>query len=140
MSLQKNTVLPLRIESLSSDGNGVGRVDGQAVFVPGCAVGDEIRARIVKDCGRYAFAIVEELCRPGSGRVTPDCPVCVPCGGCCFRHLDYETEAHAKEGFVVDAFRRLGGFEALPVLPLLTGPLTDRYRNQSIGISAKEDD
>ena len=129
MSLQKNTVLPLRIESLSSDGNGVGRVDGQAVFVPGCAVGDEIRARIVKDCGRYAFAIVEELCRPGSGRVTPDCPVCVPCGGCCFRHLDYATECRAKEGFVRDAFARIGGVD-LSVEPILPAPSPLRYRNK----------
>ena len=126
----KNTLARLVIESLSSDGSGVGRLDGKAVFVPATAPGDEITVRIVKDMGRYAFGIVEELHRSGPGHIQPDCPVYRPCGGCCFRHLDYETEAHAKEGFVTDAFRRLGGFEDLPVLPLLTGPLTDRYRNK----------
>ena len=126
----KNTLARLVIESLSSDGSGVGRLDGKAVFVPATAPGDEITVRIVKDMGRYAFGIVEELHRSGPGHIQPDCPVYRPCGGCCFRHLDYETEAHAKEGFVADAFRRLGGFEDLPVLPLLTGPLTDRYRNK----------
>lgn len=126
----KNTLARLVIESLSSDGSGVGRLDGKAVFVPATAPDDEITVRIVKDMGRYAFGIVEELHRSGPGHIQPDCPVYRPCGGCCFRHLDYETEAHAKEGFVADAFRRLGGFEDLPVLPLLTGPLTDRYRNK----------
>ncbi len=126
----KNTLARLVIESLSSDGSGVGRLDGKAVFVPATAPDDEITVRIVKDMGRYAFGIVEELHRSGPGHIQPDCPVYRPCGGCCFRHLDYETEAYAKEGFVADAFRRLGGFEDLPVLPLLTGPLTDRYRNK----------
>ena len=126
----KNTLARLSIESLSSDGSGVGRMDGKAVFVPATAPGDEVTVKIVKDMGRYAFGIVEELHVPGPGHIQPDCPVYRPCGGCCFRHLDYETEAQAKEGFVADAFRRLGGFDALPVLPLLTGPLTDRYRNK----------
>ena len=129
MSLRKNTVVPLEIESLSSDGNGVGRVDGQAVFVPGCAVGDRIQARIVKDCGRYAFAIVDELLQAGPGRVEPDCPVCGPCGGCCFRHLDYAAECRAKEGFVQDAFTRIGGFD-LTVEPILPAPSPLRYRNK----------
>ena len=126
----KNTLARLSIESLSSDGSGVGRMDGKAVFVPATAPGDEVTVKIVKDMGRYAFGIVEELHVPGPGHIQPDCPVYRPCGGCCFRHLDYQTEAQAKEGFVADAFRRLGGFDALPVLPLLTGPLTDRYRNK----------
>ena len=129
MSVRKNAVIPLRIESLSSDGNGVGRAEGQAIFVPGCAVGDEILARIVKDCGRYAFAIVEELRHPGPGRVPPDCPVSTRCGGCCFRHLDYGTECKAKEGFVQDAFTRIGGMD-LAVEPILPAPSPLRYRNK----------
>ena len=34
MPLKKNQIIPLSIESLSSDGNGVGHFAGQAVFVP----------------------------------------------------------------------------------------------------------
>ena len=62
MPLQKNQILTLRIERLSSDGSGVAHsADGEAVFVPGTAPGDEARVRIVKDCGRYAFGILAEL-------------------------------------------------------------------------------
>ena len=60
MPLQKNQILTLRIERLSSDGSGVAHsADGEAVFVPGTAPGDEARVRIVKDCGRYAFGILD---------------------------------------------------------------------------------
>ena len=49
MPLQKNQILTLRIERLSSDGSGVAHsADGEAVFVPGTAPGDEARVRIVK--------------------------------------------------------------------------------------------
>lgn len=53
MPLQKNQVLTLTIERLSNDGSGVAHSpDGEAVFVPGTAPGDEADIRIVKDCGR----------------------------------------------------------------------------------------
>ena len=130
MPLQKNQILILRIERLSSDGSGVAHsADGEAVFVPGTAPGDEARVRIVKDCGRYAFGILDELLTPSPDRVPVDCPVAGPCGGCSLRHLDYAAELRAKQESVLDAFRRIGGLE-VPVLDILPSPEVDRYRNK----------
>ena len=130
MPLQKNQILTLRIERLSSDGSGVAHsADGEAVFVPGTAPGDEARVRIVKDCGRYAFGILDELLTPSPDRVPVDCPVAGPCGGCSLRHLDYAAELCAKQESVLDAFRRIGGLE-VPVLDILPSPEVDRYRNK----------
>ena len=130
MPLQKNQILTLRIERLSSDGSGVAHsADGEAVFVPGTAPGDEARVRIVKDCGRYAFGILDELLTPSPDRIPVDCPVAGPCGGCSLRHLDYAAELRAKQESVLDAFRRIGGLE-VPVLDILPSPDVDRYRNK----------
>ena len=130
MPLQKNQILTLRIERLSSDGSGVAHsADGEAVFVPGTAPGDEARVRIVKDCGRYAFGILDELLTPSPDRVPVDCLVAGPCGGCSLRHLDYAAELRAKQESVLDAFRRIGGLE-VPVLDILPSPEVDRYRNK----------
>lgn len=130
MPLQKNQILTLRIERLSSDGSGVAHsADGEAVFVPGTAPGDEARVRIVKDCGRYAFGILDELLTPSPDRIPVDCPVAGPCGGCSLRHLDYAAELRAKQESVLDAFRRIGGLE-VPVLNILPSPDVDRYRNK----------
>ena len=130
MPLQKNQILTLRIERLSSDGSGVAHsADGEAVFVPGTAPGDEARVRIVKDCGRYAFGILDELLTPSADRIPVDCPVAGPCGGCSLRHLDYTAELRAKQESVLDAFRRIGGLE-VPVLDILPSPEVDRYRNK----------
>ena len=130
MPLQKNQILTLRIERLSSDGSGVAHsADGEAVFVPGTAPGDEARVRIVKDCGRYAFGILDELLTPSPDRIPVDCAVAGPCGGCSLRHLDYTAELRAKQENVTDAFRRIGGLD-VPVLDICPSPEVDRYRNK----------
>lgn len=129
MPLQKNQVIPLSIESLSSDGNGVGHFEGQAVFVPATAPGDMLKVRIVKPLARYAFGKVEELLEKGPGRVDPDCPSFGPCGGCSLRHLSYTAECDAKTAFVREAFARIGGLD-IPVLPIVPAPDPLRYRNK----------
>ena len=130
MPLQKNQVLTLTIERLSNDGSGVAHSpDGEAVFVPGTAPGDEADIRIVKDCGRYAFGILDTLRTPSPDRIPVDCAVAGPCGGCSLRHLDYAAELRAKQENVTDAFRRIGGLD-VPVLDALPSPEVDRYRNK----------
>ena len=79
--LQKNQLIPLEIQSVTSEGSGVGRYEGMAVFVPGTAPGDRLTARVVKVLSSYCYGIVEELLEPGPGRVEPACPVCRRCGG-----------------------------------------------------------
>ena len=129
MPLQKNQIITLPIERLSGDGSGVGHWEGEAVFVPGTAPGDLIRARVVKDCRRYAFGIVESVEVPSPDRIPADCPVAGPCGGCSLRHLRYAAELQAKQDAVADAFRRIGGLE-VEVEPILPSPEVDRYRNK----------
>ena len=130
MPLQKNQILTLRIERLSSDGSGVAHSpDGETVFVPGAAPGDEADVRIVKDCKRYAFGILDHLRTPSPDRIPVDCTVAGPCGGCSLRHLDYTAELRAKQENVTDAFRRIGGLD-VPVLDICPSPEVDRYRNK----------
>ena len=130
MPLQKNQILTLRIERLSSDGSGVAHSpDGETVFVPGAAPGDEADVRIVKDCKRYAFGILDHLRTPSPDRIPVDCAVAGPCGGCSLRHLDYTAELRAKQENVTNAFRRIGGLD-VPVLDICPSPEVDRYRNK----------
>ena len=130
MPLQKNQILTLCIERLSSDGRAEAHSpDGETVFVPGAAPGDEADVRIVKDCKRYAFGILDHLRTPSPDRIPVDCAVAGPCGGCSLRHLDYTAELRAKQENVTDAFRRIGGLD-VPVLDICPSPEVDRYRNK----------
>lgn len=129
MPLIKNQTITLEIESISSDGNGVGRYDGQVVFVPYTAAGDVADVKIVKTTKSLAYGIIEKLITAGEGRITPDCPIFGTCGGCSFRHLSYEAELKAKTDFVKDALFRIGGLD-LPILSILPSPDINHYRNK----------
>lgn len=130
MPYHKNQIIPLQIDSISSDGSGVGRHEGKVIFVPNTAVGDVLQVQILKDTKTHAFARVHQIVTPGEGRVKPDCPISATCGGCSFRHLSYEAELAAKRGFVQDALQRIGHLD-IEVPPVLPSPAQNRYRNKA---------
>ncbi|MEG0878450.1 MAG: TRAM domain-containing protein, partial [Oscillospiraceae bacterium] len=107
MPFYKNQIITLKILSLSSDGSGVGKYDGQAVFVPFTAPGDELLVKIVKPCQTYAFGIIEKILNKSKARIEPDCAFFGKCGGCALRHISYESELIEKRGFVYDSMLRL---------------------------------
>ncbi|NLC79377.1 MAG: 23S rRNA (uracil(1939)-C(5))-methyltransferase RlmD [Ruminococcaceae bacterium] len=127
--LKKNDIISLRIENLSSDGNGVGHHEGFAVFVPFSTVGDLLSVRIAKLQKSYAFGIAERVLEPSADRIPVDCPHFKQCGGCTFRHISYDAEKQAKRVFVKDALLRLGGID-INVEETLSSPNPDRYRNK----------
>lgn len=126
----KNELIPLTITGMTAEGNGVGKYEGEAVFVPDTAVGDEIICKIVKPLKRYAFGIIDTLKTPSPDRIPPDCSVAKPCGGCLFRHLNYDAELKIKDNLVRDAFTRLGKLSP-EFLPILGCTDTDGYRNKA---------
>ena len=131
--LNKNDIIRLNINSLTSDGDGVGRsADGAVVFVPNTAVGDEIDALILKVKKNVAFADVADIIAPSPDRIDPDCPVSARCGGCVYRHLSYEAELRAKRQKVIDAVTRIGGLSADLVGDIIPSPQVDGYRNKAM--------
>lgn len=136
--MEKNDVIRLEITGLTNEGSGVGRHEGMAVFVPQTAVGDVILCKIVKVLKSYAYGSVEEMLTPSADRVKNDCPVFNKCGGCSFRHISYEAELKAKEGFVCDAFRRIGGLSP-EMLPICGSENVSGYRNKLQMPVAKSD-
>ena len=130
MEIKKNDRINLKIESCSSNGSGVGRYNGMAVFVPATAVGDEITAHILKVKKSYAFAKAESIINPSDDRITPECPVYLRCGGCVFSHMSYNAEKEIKSGHVKECFRRIGGTEP-EFEPIIGGEADKRYRNKA---------
>lgn len=142
--LNKNDVVTLEITSLTNEGSGVGHYGadensrGFAVFVPFTAAGDVISCRIVKVLKSYAYGRAEKILTPSPDRAENSCPVYGRCGGCCFRHISYEAELRAKEGFVRDAFSRIGGLSP-ELLPIRGSDNSGGYRNKLQMPLAKQD-
>ena len=58
--MNRNDVVRLTIEDISTEGRGIGRADGIAVFVKDTVVGDVVEAEITKVKKNYAFGQVKE--------------------------------------------------------------------------------
>ncbi len=130
--MKKNQLTELLIESISSDGNGVGKYEGMTVFVPFTAVGDKISCKIVKVNKTYAFGIIDKIISSSPARLENDgCPVSKKCGGCAFRHMTYEAEKTAKDKIVRNAFERIGGLKDLPFEEILGCENISGYRNKA---------
>ncbi|MBR3767398.1 MAG: 23S rRNA (uracil(1939)-C(5))-methyltransferase RlmD [Clostridia bacterium] len=130
MSLRKNDIIELDITGFSSEGSGVGRYDGQAVFVAGAAEGDCVQCVIIKAKKNYAIGKIQHILKASPDRIIPDCPVFPRCGGCQYRHISYEAEIRIKTQKVRDAFFRIGHLDAVPV-EAVGAENPDRYRNKA---------
>ena len=127
--LEKNKVYRARVEGYTSEGLGVARIDGQAVFVHRALRGEDCDVLILKVLKNAAFGKAVKVYAPSPHRAEPDCPYYGRCGGCDFRHMDRAEELDAKRQRVQDALRRIGG-SAVTVEGIDGGePL--HYRNKS---------
>lgn len=128
--MKKNDYIELDITAMSSEGSGIGRYEGLAVFVPQTAIGDRIKAKILKVKSSCAFGKVEEIIVRSSDRCEPRCAAFSKCGGCVYRHIDYQAELSIKQQKVEDAIKRIGGIDMAPQ-PICGGESSDRYRNKA---------
>ncbi len=128
--MNKNDIIKLTITAVSSEGAGIGRYENKAIFVPLTAIGDKINARILKDKKNLAFGRLEEILSPSPQRIEPDCPSFSKCGGCVWRHINYEAECEIKENKVWEAMKRIGGIDLAPQ-SIIKAQNTTRYRNKA---------
>lgn len=128
--MNKNDEIILNIDGTSSDGYGVGRYDGIAVFVPLTTEGDVARVKILKVKKSYAYGKMIELLTPSQSRKEPDCDVFSQCGGCVYRHINYEKECEIKSAKVENNIRRIGGYDLKPQQIIKANRIC-RYRNKA---------
>ena len=129
--MQKNEIFRLSADKLGANMEGVCRLDGMPVFVPGLLPGEETDVRIVKTEKRYAFGRMETPpAEPSPDRRDPGCPVYPRCGGCSCRHMSYEASLEAKRRQVQDCFERIGGIHT-EVSPVIGMEHPYAYRNKT---------
>ena len=103
------STVELTIDAIAAGGDGIGRADGVAVFVPRTAPGDRVRVSI-DTRKRFARGALRELLTPSRDRVDPPCHHYRDdrCGGCQIQHLLYDAQLEAKRTIVRDAIARIG--------------------------------
>jgi 23S rRNA (uracil1939-C5)-methyltransferase len=95
----------LEVTGLAPGGEAVGRQvggahDGRVTFVSFAAPGERVRARLVRERGRVAWADLREIERRVGERVAPRCPLFQRCGGCQWQHVPRSVQLEAKRRIV----------------------------------------
>ncbi len=124
-------IVPLLIEDIAFGGDGVGRYQNQAVFVPYTAPGDEASVRIKDVKKRHAHGIIHEITQPSPLRIAPRCSYFTRCGGCDYQQLSYPDQLAIKKTQIMEAYRRIGGFPNPPVGDVIPSPRPFNYRGKA---------
>jgi len=138
MNIKKNDIINIDITGISSDGNGVGKFDGFAVFVPMTDVGDNVDVHIIKVTKSYAVGKIERINTFSQNRCENNCESYSKCGGCCFRHITYEKELEYKRDYVASNMKRIGKLD-IEVTPVVPCDYSERYRNKAVYPVQKKD-
>ncbi len=128
--LMKNEIYEGTVTDYTSEGQGVVRIEGCAVFVPGAIQGETYRICIEKAAKTWASGKIVEILEKSPHRIQRACPISAKCGGCDFHHMDYEEEARLKAERVRACLNRLAG-ETLDALEILAAPTCEGYRNKA---------
>lgn len=118
------------MESIAAGGDGVGRLDGLAVFVPRTAPGELVDVA-VQQRGRMARGRLLSVVEASADRVEPRCRHYDGdhCGGCQLQHLSSESQLAAKQRIVQDAFARIAK-RPVGLPPIVRSPAEWEYRSR----------
>lgn len=128
--LTEGKEIKLTIDNLNHSGEGVGRWEGMAVFVPFTAPGDRVRARITEVKKNYARAVITGIVEQAAERTDPACDRFGSCGGCRVQHINYGEQLVRKTELVRQSLARIGGLQDVPVKPALGMDDPWHYRNK----------
>jgi 23S rRNA (uracil1939-C5)-methyltransferase len=101
----KNEIVRCRCVDMSVEGQGIARAGELVVFVKGLIKGEEADVKIIAEKKNYAVGIIDRLIVPSKHRITSDCPISYKCGGCDYRHIDYDHQLQLKKEVLVNTFR-----------------------------------
>ena len=129
--MKKDDLIELTIEDLGVDGEGIGKVDGMAIFVKDAVPRDRVQAKVMKMKKSYGYARLMQVLDPSPERTESRCAFARQCGGCQLQAMTYEAQLDFKAKKVWNHLTRIGGITDL-VKPEIIG-MDDlwRYRNKA---------
>ena len=131
MEIKKNNDYEIVIEDMTMNGEGVGRINGYALFVKDAITGDKIIARAVKLKKNYGYGRLMEIIEPSPYRVASPCPVSRACGGCTLMAMDYKKQLEFKNSIIKNNLYKIGGIKDIELPPVLGMDNPYRYRNKA---------
>lgn len=131
MEIKKNQDYEIIIEDMTLSGEGVGKIDGYALFVKDTVPGDKVVVKVTKTKKNYGYGRLMEIIEPSADRVEAKCPVARACGGCTLMALDYNKQLEFKNQLIRNNLERIGGLKGVELPPVIGMDEPYRYRNKA---------
>ena len=126
------------VSGWDSEGRGIVRRDGKAVFVTDALPGERVLCRVTRTGKRFDEAEAVCVLRPSESRRTPPCPHYAECGGCSMQHVEFAAQVAMKQRAVEEQCERIGRVRPTQMLAPVYG-LPWHYRERGhFGVQADE--
>ena len=129
-SYQAGDQAELTIDEVVFGGEGLARLEGLVVFVPGVAEGERVRVEITQVKKDFLRAELIEILISSPHRIVPRCSIYGRSGGCQYQHIDYDAQLRIKESQIRDVLERIGRFKNVLMKPIIRSPLPWAYRTR----------
>lgn len=127
--MRKGDIIRLDITGQGMDGEGIGKHENIAVFLPYTIKGEEVAAKVTFVKKSFATASVIKMIKASPMRREPRCPVYYKCGGCDLLHIDESKHREIKEEQLINNFRKIAK-EQIAVNDYIESDITTGYRNK----------
>ena len=128
--LKKNDIIEIMIDDISVEGAGIGRFEGQIVFVQKALPEEYVQVKIIKATKSYAVGLLIEILSESKHRTESFCPVFGKCGGCTLQHLEYDAQLSYKANYIKQCIKRIGGID-IEMPQIIAAQEKKAYRNKA---------
>ena len=129
--VQLGTSITLEVTGFGHEGQGVGRWNETAVFIPGALPGETVQARVRRCAKRHLEAELIEVTRAHEERQKPPCILAGRCGGCSLQHSSAALHLELKRDLVQQSLTRLAKLD-VAVEPVWGCEQSLGYRNRAL--------
>ena len=129
-SVVKNEKYVVDIIDNGFEGEGISKIDGLTVFVPGSIKGEKCEILIVKVLASHAYGKIVNIIAKSENRKESDCATYKRCGGCSLRHMTYESTLKLKRQVVQNLVNK-GLKKKVEVLETIGMENPYNYRNKA---------
>lgn len=130
--LKKGQIIEITIDKIVFGGEGLGRYNEMAVFVPMSVPGDRLRIEIISAKKTYARGIIVEVIEASPERVEGNRVSFEDFHGCDFAMLDYESQLKYKKAMVDEVIKGVGKLDGYELEDTIGAEHPTNYRNKII--------
>jgi 23S rRNA (uracil1939-C5)-methyltransferase len=123
-------LLEVHVDTYSSEGKCIARVDNKVIFIEGVVPGDVVDIYLKKNKKDWADAGVKNWVSYSPNRVKAFCKHFGVCGGCKWQMLPYALQLQYKQQQVQDVLQRIGKVKDTTYLPIQGSAKSSHYRNK----------